>query len=424
MAGKKSKKPNIQGKKKPDNIIELPKQLQQDIDESDFDIDDLDILSMPIPDEFLADLTAADLEEINASMKHMIDLLGGNAEQQFETLEDLQAYVHPHVDNDELEIPFEELTADELFLMANTIALMEQITAGQTFATEEEKEAFVQAHIEEHGYPRFPILPPPLFLLDDMDMDDYGYVAETELDHAQDLCYQAFETNNKRKQVKLAKQALEISPDCADAYYILSQHTKTPEEAVDLLTQAVEAGERAIGEDFEELRGHFWGFLETRPYMRSKLQLVIVLIEQGKLQESVEHMQMMLDLNPNDNQGVRYLLLPILQKLDDTKAVDKLLKAYDGDWSAAWKYGGALHEFKKKGKSAKAKRLLKDAIENNTHVPVYLLGKKKLPKQITVPFVSPGADSEALDYLRDSYSLWQETEGAIDWLAEIYADVK
>lgn len=58
--------------------------------------------------------------------------------------------------------------------------------------------------------------------------------------------------------------------------------------------------------------GHFWGLLETRPYLRTRLGLAHALWTAGRRAEAVQHLQDMLRLNPNDNQGVRYTLARLL----------------------------------------------------------------------------------------------------------------
>src|SRR4030042_2569219 len=92
---------------------------------------------------------------------------------------------------------------------------------------------------------------------------------ETPLKKAQDIMYDAWEVTDPKRRVALARRALEISPDCADAYALLGEETASSlTEALNLYRQGVEAGERALGKDaFEEDVGHFWGTLETRPYM-------------------------------------------------------------------------------------------------------------------------------------------------------------
>jgi tetratricopeptide (TPR) repeat protein len=249
-----------------------------------------------------------------------------------------------------------------------------------------------------------------------------GYIPEmsprSSLEQAQDVMYQAWESPSRTQRLKLARKALDISADCADAYVLLAQESaKTPAEARALYEQGVAAGEQALKDEFDELKGHFWGFLETRPYMRARLGLAQCLWEMGELEAAADHMGTMLELNPNDNQGVRHLYITLLLELEDRQRLEKLLKQYPNDWSAYWKYGVALHEFRKKGRGGKADKLLADAIAYNPYVPPFLLGKKKLPKQ-RAGYYSPGDQNEAVDYVLDGIRPWTKTEGALTWLRE------
>jgi tetratricopeptide (TPR) repeat protein len=256
-----------------------------------------------------------------------------------------------------------------------------------------------------------------------------GRVPETHssspLEQAQDIMYRAWESSNRSQRLKLARQALEISPDCADAYVLLAEESaKTPAEARSLYEQGVQAGERALGKKaFKELKGEFWGFLETRPYMRARLGLAQALWALGERQEAAGHMQEMLRLNPNDNQGVRYLLATLLLEMGEDTALEKLLLQYEDDWSANWKYTRALLAFRKGGKSAESDTLLKEAVQHNRFVPPYLLGKKKLPRQMPA-LISPSGETEALDYAAEALIPWQRTEGALNWLREIVTEGK
>jgi len=83
--------------------------------------------------------------------------------------------------------------------------------------------------------------------------------------------YEAWDASGAQR-VKLARKALEISPDCADAYVLLAEETaENLAEKRELYEQGVAAGERALGERmFKEEAGSFWGILQTRPYMRAR----------------------------------------------------------------------------------------------------------------------------------------------------------
>jgi len=96
---------------------------------------------------------------------------------------------------------------------------------------------------------------------------------EETLFEAQDLMYEAFDADGPARAA-LARRALAISPDCADAYLLLAEETaSTAEEARALLEQGVAAGERALGpEPFEQDVGSFWASFETRPYMRVRAE--------------------------------------------------------------------------------------------------------------------------------------------------------
>lgn len=239
----------------------------------------------------------------------------------------------------------------------------------------------------------------------------------TPLEEAQDLMYDAWDSSGKRR-VELARKALTISADCADAYVLLAEETvRSLREAKDLYAQGVKAGERAIGERaFKKDIGHFWGILETRPYMRARAGLAQCLWFLGERQEAIGHYTDMLRLNPNDNQGIRYLLLHCLLEEGADEAAKKLLDQYKGDASASWLYSRALWLFRRDGSSAKAKALLREALEYNPYVPPYILGRKKLPRQLPV-YAGFGDENEAIDYAAEAFEVWRKTPGALEWLA-------
>lgn len=240
------------------------------------------------------------------------------------------------------------------------------------------------------------------------------------VDEAQDVMYEAWGASSRAKRVKLAKKALSISPDCADAYVLLAEETaKLPEEALRLFAEGMAAGERAIGpEGFREMAGEFWGVLETRPYMRAREGYASVLWHMGEIDKVIAHFQDMLRLNPGDNQGVRYYLLQLYQETGDDDALGALIKRYKDDYSAHWSYTEALLLFRQQGARKRATRQLKEALIQNPHVPDYLLGQKKLPKH-TTGFIGIGDKDEASDYASIAMPFWLQTPGAIDWLRTV-----
>jgi tetratricopeptide (TPR) repeat protein len=247
--------------------------------------------------------------------------------------------------------------------------------------------------------------------------------AETPLDRAQEIMYRAFREDDDERRVQLAREALSISADCADAYLELAEHTSNRKEALELYEKALAAGERALGpEAFQRDVGRFWGIIETRPYMRARLELSIGLWSAGRRDEAVQHLQEMLRLNPNDNQGVRYTLAGFLLFLDRDEELARLLHQYD-DAGAGWAYTRALLAFRQSGDTVESRQLLKAARKANKHVPDYLLGRKFPPDQPLGAY-SYGDESEALNYIRSFMVGWKATPGAVAWLRANVAAAK
>jgi tetratricopeptide (TPR) repeat protein len=241
----------------------------------------------------------------------------------------------------------------------------------------------------------------------------------TPLEKAQECMYEAWEAKGKRR-IKLAKEALSISEDCADAYVLLAEESaKTLAEAATLYANGVAAGERALGEEmFAEAAGHFWGVLETRPYMRARAGLASCLWQLDQREEAIIHYQEMLKLNPGDNQGIRYVLLAYLLEENMDAQIEQLLSEYEEDAAAAWLYNWALFLFRQKKSGKKARTKLLEALKYNPHVPSFLLGRKRLPNQLP-PYMGFGDESEAAYYVAEASHLWLQEEGALDWMRTI-----
>jgi len=238
------------------------------------------------------------------------------------------------------------------------------------------------------------------------------------VDEAQEIMYDAWEALPGQRAVALARKALEVSADCADAYNLLAEETaESLEEVIELYRKGLEAGERALGKRaFNEDVGYFWGLLETRPYMRARAGLAQSLWEAGQHEEAVKHYWDLLRLNPNDNQGIRDLLMPCLIELGRDKDAERLFKQYEDACMAVWMYSRALLDFRKHGDSPAATKSLKAALDENRHVPSYLLGRQKMPRYLPGHY-GFGDDNEAVLYAHGNRAAWKATPGAMEWLA-------
>lgn len=239
----------------------------------------------------------------------------------------------------------------------------------------------------------------------------------TPLERAQEKIYSAFEATSSRERIRLARETLKMSADCADAYVLLGNElATTPKEALSYYEQGIAAGKRALGEEpFEEFVGDFWHILDTRPYMRAMEGKSQALQALGRAKDAIDVLKEMLRLNPGDNQGMRYVLIALLLDVDDLDRAGALLKAYPDEASATWLYSRTLLKFRRAGDSPFPMRALAFAMVVNPHVPAYLTGEKPTPRS-SAPYYSPGQDSEAVWYAQEQKRFWTRTPGAIEWL--------
>jgi tetratricopeptide (TPR) repeat protein len=247
-----------------------------------------------------------------------------------------------------------------------------------------------------------------------------GNAGSSDVEAAQEIMWDAWGSDDRRRRVALAKKALKLSPLCADAYVLLAQETaRSVNDALQLYRHGVKAGEKALGKAaFRDDVGHFWGILETRPYMRARQGLARSLWESGAREEAVTHYQDMLRLNPNDNQGVRYILLDCLLALGRDGDADKLLRRYKDDGAAACVWSGALAVFRREGECLASRKALARAVRTNGHVPAYLLGRKKLPHDLPA-LIGMGGEDEAVAYVHDSAPAWAATPNALQWVGAV-----
>ena len=131
----------------------------------------------------------------------------------------------------------------------------------------------------------------------------------------------------------------------------------------------------------------------------------------------------MLRLNPGDNQGIRYVLARCFMKNRDIEALRQLLEQFDEDGTGLWLYTRALVAFRDNGaKDKTAAELARKACKANRHVPAALAGAKTVKSSMN-GYVTIGGEDEAAHYVDEWGFDWVTTPGAVDWLAQIAADM-
>jgi hypothetical protein len=293
------------------------------------------------------------------------------------------------------------LTTELSSIMEKEMTKIKNIIAKQNFSSPDEMNTFLNDKMEDMNDGIF----------DDDEFDD------DPLSQAQDLIYEARECLYAKDRVMLAKEALEISPDCADAYCILAEDkAKKIIDKKNYYQLGLEAGQRALGSAFfRENKGHVWGLIVARPFMRAKLGLALTLWDLSEKNEAISHCWDLLELNHSDNQGVRYILINFLVETKNQADIEKLFKFSPDDGSTMWLYPKALALFQKEGNSKKANKALSEAFGKNPHVTEYLFENNKIPKKLPDHY-SWGSKEEAILYAAEGLKSWQVTDGALEWL--------
>ncbi|ODT43967.1 MAG: hypothetical protein ABS70_06690 [Nitrospira sp. SCN 59-13] len=242
--------------------------------------------------------------------------------------------------------------------------------------------------------------------------------AREKLEQAQALIAQAWKATIPRQAASLARQALEISPDCVDAYSVLAEsEAQSAEEACAWYAQGVDVGRRHLGETwFAQQAGHFWKLTETRAYMRARQGLADCLWALGRREESLAHGEALLELNPDDDQGIRHGLLSRYLAMGNEAGAQRLLHRYANDSSAAFLWSRVLLDLRRDDQVA-AKEGLQAAMQGNPHVADLFSGKRTPPARLPERF-TPGDRQEAALYFAGFAEAWLASSDAMDWLMD------
>lgn len=166
---------------------------------------------------------------------------------------------------------------------------------------------------------------------------EFRKMADVETAETQDLVYDGWEALacDPRQAKKCFERALKLDPDLADAYNGLAEIAITrgnSRVAEEYYRKAYEKARVNLGT--EDVKAYsWWGELETRPYMRARQGLGLLLVEMKRFDEAIFEFKELLRRNPNDNQGVRYLVAPIYLLKNDLKVALEEFKSYRRHYS-------------------------------------------------------------------------------------------
>ena len=217
---------------------------------------------------------------------------------------------------------------------------------------------------------------------------------------------------DRRAACREFRKALKRDPQHADAH----NHIGIDQLDRGRIKDAARSFERAIeggAVHLQRERGLVeWGWLENRPYLRALANLALVRMRQKRYEEALTLYEQLLTLNPNDNQGIRFVLG---QACHHIGRLDDAIAAYERDLAAPDSCYGlalALHD---SGRTEDAALALLEGFALNRYIPPMLLGEPW--ERLRGWHGTSMADAEwAGDYVGAMGAVWRNTPGSAEFL--------
>lgn len=188
------------------------------------------------------------------------------------------------------------------------------------------------------------------------------------------------------------------------------------EKRAEYYRKAIKAARKELGKDWQKkYAGVHWLAQETRPIMQAMAGLARELRWIDEIDEAISIYEELLELNPNDNQGVRYDLAPCLFEAERYDKLEAHLRKYGGESAAIFLYTRALYLYKKNGNSKEARDALQRAFKRNAYVPLFLSEIVEMPDE-SPTFIGIGDENEAIAYVLEYSYQWEPEHER--WLAD------
>ena len=200
---------------------------------------------------------------------------------------------------------------------------------------------------------------------------------------------------------------LAAAPDFVDVHAHLASHWHNqgkPKKALDAALLGLSIANRLIPEGFN---GRIeWGHLDNRPYFRAMHIALLSYMRLRRHKDAVTLIELMLARNPNDNQGVRYLLGSEAMRAGDH---EKACTVFE---SEAYSYPPYFYElalcYMLKDEWVPAATALRRGFGANPYIPE-ILGGNPNPQPLAIRHGTNFAEPEiAGDYVQMYGALWQQ----------------
>ncbi|EFA6850633.1 tetratricopeptide repeat protein [Escherichia coli] len=221
------------------------------------------------------------------------------------------------------------------------------------------------------------------------------------------------ETSYINKLRRLARQENDfIDVHAHLAYVFLEQNA--PRKALNAALKGLAVGNRLIPEGFS---GRIiWIHPDNRPFLRALYAAILANAHLQRHQDAIMLIEKILDYNPEDNHGARWLLGPELLRTGAHEQARHILQEHADEFSPYWYELGLLHFLN--GELVKAATAFRRGFAANTYIAEILCGNLH-PFPLAVWHNFSGGPDTAEDYYATYSPLWGQYPEAllfVNWL--------
>ena len=261
----------------------------------------------------------------------------------------------------------------------------------------------------------------------EMEKNNWGF--EEDLTFTRDLferfdqALDIWEKGHDEVAEKMLRSIVAECPNHIDAIHHLSliyNGQGREMEAYIYCQAAVGIGLHALPRKFRwETARMEWGWLENRPFMRAYHNLGVWNLDNARYDEAIEIFKRILSVNPNDNQGVRYLLPKCWFEKNELSRILTHCRKYADDACPEILYSEAL-ALARLGRSEEALEALENCVVKLPLVGRELLKKRHpRPQSLLEGYISHGGADQAYYYWKSFGKYWSESESALELLRQV-----
>lgn len=219
------------------------------------------------------------------------------------------------------------------------------------------------------------------------------YEPKSDSEKAQLLAYRLFDKGIRNVLPEEITALQQLDPQLPDGFLLAAEMEKESEVKKSLLEKAVSSGKLNYESEMEVS----WLYIANRPYLRAVFQLGIQYWENADFENAFDQFQRLLQLNPADHQGARYLAVSSLIVLDRLQQAESLIQHYEDDYSdnAFYTWFKWLIARKRSMHSQATQDLYLQAVEQNPYVKKHIEKHSPSSPYPKKAIISPRSPEEA-----------------------------